>query len=132
MGLWIELERAVTMTVREWEVFLHHARAAGAADDSRVAEVMSVQSDDIIDSYRIEVQGQRCPTEPDAEVRLPAWLARDLLNVAREVVNSDGDVRGLQASAGLVLQRSYGHLLGPVLGEDPYDRPPQDNSAKDA
>lgn len=126
MSLSIELGREPTLTVSQWERFLGQARHAGASGDSPVAEVMSTGSDDIIHRYRVEIRDQGTLTARE-EVTLPARLVQDLLHVVSEVAKSDGDVRGLEGTAGDVVQEAYDLLLVPVLGtnylhaEEPSD-----------
>lgn len=124
MSLAVEFEREPSMTVSQWERFLRQARQAGAGDDTSVTEVMCTGSDEIIHSYRVEVS-ERNNGEPEA-VSLPVWLVHDLLSVVSEVAKSDGDVRGMESGAQTALQNAYDHLLRPVLGENPYNTPPQD------
>jgi hypothetical protein len=126
MNLAVEMVREPGMTVCQWERFLHQARQAGAADDAPVAEVMSTGDDEIINSYRVEVSGERGAAEL---VSLPVSLVHDLLFIVGEVAKSDGDVRGLVAGAETTLQSAHDHLLVPVLGENPV-RTDSENSSE--
>ncbi len=124
MNLSVELEREPDLTVSQWERFLGQARRAGASGDTPVAEVMSTGSDDIINSYRVEI---RDPVKAAPEqVTLPAVLVQDMLNVVTEVAKSDGNVRDAVEMAQRVAQAAYDNLLTPVLGLNDYWIEPTD------
>jgi hypothetical protein len=126
LSLSIELERDESLTVRQWEDFLGHARRAGASDDTSVTEVMCAGTD-VLNSYRVEISEERRTGPGPEHVTLPTWLVYDLLSVVTEVAKSDGDVRGLESGAQTALQRTYDYLLRPVLGESPYSSEPTED-----
>jgi hypothetical protein len=125
MNLSIELEREPDLTISHWEKFLEQARRAGATGDTPVAEVMCTGSDDIINSYRVEIRDPVKAATPDL-VTLPAALVQDMLNVVSEVAKSDGDVRDTVEMAKRVTQAAYDNLLVPVLGLNEYWIEPSD------
>jgi len=124
MNLSVELEREPDLTVSQWERFLAQARRAGASGDTPVAEVMSTGSDDIINSYRVEI---RDPVKAAPEqVTLPAALVQDMLNLLGEVAKSHGEVPEIVEGAKRIAQAAYDNLLVPVLGMNDYWIEPSD------
>lgn len=124
MTLAIELLREPSLTVSQWEQFMHQARQAGAADDSPVAEVMSTGDDEVIHSYRVKVSGTGGAIADS--VTLPAPIVYDLLFIVSQVAKSDGDVRFLVSGAEETIQTAYDHLLFPVLGKSPFKPDPDE------
>jgi DNA-binding Lrp family transcriptional regulator len=106
-------------TIGEWARFLAVARAAGASENSVIEEVTAWQDDGILTGYKVATDQEDSEARPGELVTIPADILEDLLHVARQVAQSDGDVRGLEGmegSAGHALTSYAEHVMRPVAG----------------
>jgi hypothetical protein len=115
----VHMDRKEDAPITEWEEFLAQARRSGASDTTPVLE--EFENDD---PYRprgwvIEVEQGDDPAPPE-NVILPTDLVHDLIFVATEVANGDGDVRGLEVAARRVLDQLNEHFRSPALGPSPW------------
>jgi hypothetical protein len=115
----IQMDRHDGTTIGEWTRFLAVARSAGANDASVVEEVTAWQDDSILTGYKIATGQDDLEAVPGELVMIPSGILEDLLYVARQVAQSDGDVRGLEGmegSAGHALTSYAEHVMRPVAG----------------
>ena len=119
MKITVHLERQDTIPIAEWEQFLAQGRRAGASDSALVADEYDERHPDMSHGWMIEVE-QTTPAHRPENVTLPTRLLHNLLYVATQVANSDGDVRGLVEPAKETVDQVNEHYRRIPLGPNPW------------
>jgi hypothetical protein len=128
----LRMGRQDSIPIKEWEDFLALARRAGASNSTMVEEEAYDRDPDIVVGFKIETgSGEGTPSRP-AMVSVPTNILHDLIHVAREVASSDGDVRGLEATARETLDSFYDYFLEPTLGPNPWIAAAKETAEEDA
>jgi hypothetical protein len=104
------------VTVGDVAQFVAQVRAAGADDDTQLESAFADDDYHQQVGWRVEiVSGAQAP---EAEVKLPTGVARNLVELLNVVAESDGDVRSIGSGVVEVRDELLGALLGRTAGAD--------------